>query len=88
MPPKRPTDAPSTGAQKKRQRMREQRTIPVAGFSGRQGGSAGSGNTGLPPTIEVEKFAQARAFEISAMQRSMKAAKFVSSFPPFPFSSC
>ncbi|GAA6015972.1 hypothetical protein JCM10207_006824 [Rhodosporidiobolus poonsookiae] len=76
MPPKR-TPEEQSGAQKKRQRMREQRTIPVeqARNAGRAGGSAGSGNAGLPPTIEVEKFAQARSFEISAMQRSMRAAK-------------
>ncbi|GAA5912659.1 hypothetical protein JCM6882_004704 [Rhodosporidiobolus microsporus] len=75
MPPKRPSDGAQTGAQKKRQRMREQRTIPVSDVGGRAGGSAASGNAGLPPTIEVEKFAQARSFEISAMQRAMKAAK-------------
>ncbi|GAA5844126.1 hypothetical protein JCM11251_001826 [Rhodosporidiobolus azoricus] len=75
MSPKRPFDVPQSGAQKKRQRMREQRTIPVSGAAGRAGGSVASGNSGLPPTIEVEKFAQARAFEISAMHRAMKAAK-------------
>ncbi|GJN94122.1 hypothetical protein Rhopal_007196-T1 [Rhodotorula paludigena] len=75
MPPKRPSDAAPSGAQLKRQRMREQRMIPVAGHAPRQGGSAGTGNTGLPAVLEVEKFAQARVFEISAMQRAMKSAK-------------
>ncbi|GAA6042385.1 hypothetical protein JCM8097_004489 [Rhodosporidiobolus ruineniae] len=75
MPPKRTQDGAQTGADKKRQRMRDSRTIPVAPSTGRTGGSAGSGNKGLPPTLEVEKFAQARSFEISAMQRAMKAAK-------------
>ncbi|GAA5918262.1 hypothetical protein JCM1841_002134 [Sporobolomyces salmonicolor] len=75
MPPKRPSDAAPSGADKKRQRMREQRIIQVEGQPGRAGGSAGSGNNNLPPTIEVDKFAQARVFEISAMQRAMKAAK-------------
>ncbi|GAA5870535.1 hypothetical protein JCM1840_004794 [Sporobolomyces johnsonii] len=75
MPPKRPSDAAPSGADKKRQRMREQRTIQVEGHPGRAGGSAASGNNNLPPTIEVDKFAQARVFEISAMQRAMKAAK-------------
>ncbi|GAA5993403.1 hypothetical protein JCM11641_001169, partial [Rhodosporidiobolus odoratus] len=85
MPPKRPQSTEPTGAQKKRQRMREQRTIPVSSTSsvGRNGGSAGQGNTGLPPTIEVEKFAQARSFEISAMQKSMKAAKQASTVRAF-----
>ncbi|GAA5982659.1 hypothetical protein JCM10908_006736 [Rhodotorula pacifica] len=80
---KRLSDAPTAGAALKRQRMREQRTIAVEGSRAggeqaryaRAGGSAASGNTGLPPVLEVEKFAQARAFEISAMQRAMKTAK-------------
>ncbi|ORY73594.1 ribonucleases P/MRP protein subunit POP1-domain-containing protein [Leucosporidium creatinivorum] len=76
MAPKRPSDAvQQSGADKKRAKMRDSRTIPVAGQQGRSGGSAGRGNNGLPPTIDVDKFAQARTFEISAMQRSMKAAK-------------
>ncbi|BGP52028.1 Ribonucleases P/MRP protein subunit pop1 [Rhodotorula kratochvilovae] len=75
MPPKRPSEAAPTGAQLKRQRMRDQRSITVQGHEGRKGGSAGSGNAGLPAVLEVEKFAQARVFEISAMQRAMKAAK-------------
>ncbi|BGP20434.1 hypothetical protein JCM10213_001558 [Rhodosporidiobolus nylandii] len=82
MPPKRPQQpGEQTGAQKKRQRMREQRTIPVE--RGRAGGSAASGNKGLPPTIEVEKFAQARSFEISAMQRSMRSAKAAATLRAF-----
>lgn len=83
MGPERPIDGAVTGAALKRQRMREQRTIAVEPSRGgnssahrsRAGGSAASGNTGLPPVLEVEKFAQARAFEISAMQRAMKTAK-------------
>ncbi|EMS18934.1 ribonuclease P/MRP protein subunit POP1 [Rhodotorula toruloides NP11] len=75
MPPKRPTDGAPTGADLKRQRMRAQRTIAVEGQKGRAGGSAGSGNAGLPAVLEVEKFAQARVFEITAMQRAMKSAK-------------
>ncbi|GAA5882191.1 hypothetical protein JCM3774_005460 [Rhodotorula dairenensis] len=83
MGPKRPSDGSATGAALKRQRMREQRTIAVepsrAGKAAptytRPGGSATGGNTGLPPVLEVEKFAQARVFEISAMQRAMKTAK-------------
>ncbi|GAA5992540.1 hypothetical protein JCM5350_008273 [Sporobolomyces pararoseus] len=75
MPPKRNSEATANGADKKRQRMREQRSIPVQGQQQRQGGSTASGNNTLPPTIEVEKFAQARAFEITAMQRAMKTAK-------------
>ncbi|GAA6053897.1 hypothetical protein JCM3770_005322 [Rhodotorula araucariae] len=75
MPPKRPSEAIPTGAQLKRQRMRDQRSISVQGHDARKGGSAASGNTGLPAVLEVEKFAQARVFEISAMQRAMKAAK-------------
>ncbi|GAA5894814.1 hypothetical protein JCM8208_006078 [Rhodotorula glutinis] len=75
MPPKRPSDATPTGAQLKRQRQRDQRTISVQQNEGKRGGSAGSGNTGLPAVLEVEKFAQARVFEISAMKRAMKSAK-------------
>ncbi|GAA6020701.1 hypothetical protein JCM11491_000521 [Sporobolomyces phaffii] len=75
MPPKRTSEDAASGADKKRQRMREQRSIPVQGHPPRQGGSTASGNNLLPPTIEVEKFAQARAFEITAMQRAMKSAK-------------
>lgn len=43
MPPKRPTDAAPTGAQLKRQRMRDQRNISVQAHEGKKGGSAGSG---------------------------------------------
>ncbi|GAA5888672.1 hypothetical protein JCM16303_000888 [Sporobolomyces ruberrimus] len=75
MGPKRSADSAVSGADKKRQRMREQRSIPVQRQHQRQGGSTASGNNTLPPTIEVEKFAQARAFEITAMQRAMKTAK-------------
>ncbi|GAA5908631.1 ribonuclease P/MRP protein subunit POP1 [Sporobolomyces salmoneus] len=75
MPPKRNMDGPQSGADKKRQRMKDQRSIPVQGYQQRQGGSTASGNNTLPATIEVEKFAQARAFEITAMQRAMKSAK-------------
>ncbi|BGP58449.1 Ribonucleases P/MRP protein subunit pop1 [Rhodotorula sphaerocarpa] len=87
MPPKRSSDGPTSGAALKRQRMREQRTIAVEGGGGgggayaRAGGSAKSGNVGLPPVLEVEKFVQARAFEITAMQRAMKAAKSLSNVP-------
>ncbi|BGP27943.1 ribonuclease P/MRP protein subunit [Rhodotorula toruloides] len=75
MPPKRPMDGAPSGADLKRQRMRAQRTIAVEGQKGRAGGSAGSGNAGLPAVLEVEKFAQARVFEIAAMQRAMRSAK-------------
>ncbi|GAA6062283.1 hypothetical protein JCM10212_000943 [Sporobolomyces blumeae] len=75
MAPKRPQDGATSGADKKRQRVREQRSIPVQGYPPRAGGSGPSGNSNLPPTLEVEKFAQARSFEISAMQRAMKSAK-------------
>ncbi|GAA5941207.1 ribonuclease P/MRP protein subunit POP1 [Sporobolomyces koalae] len=79
MSSKRPSDVAVAGADKKRQRVKEQRSIPVQPNTDqayhRPGGSAQSGNTNMPPTIEVEKFAQARAFEITAMQRSMKTAK-------------
>ncbi|GAA5839669.1 hypothetical protein JCM9279_005135 [Rhodotorula babjevae] len=75
MPPKRPSDVTPTGAQLKRQRMRDQRNISVQENEGKRGGSAASGNAGLPAVLEVEKFAQARLFEISAMKRAMKSAK-------------
>ncbi|KDE07210.1 hypothetical protein MVLG_02433 [Microbotryum lychnidis-dioicae p1A1 Lamole] len=41
----------------------------------RAGGSAARGNDQLPPTIDVDKFAQARSFEIEAMRRAIKSAK-------------
>ncbi|SCV74721.1 BQ2448_7750 [Microbotryum intermedium] len=41
----------------------------------RPGGSAARGNHELPPTIDVDKFAQARSFEIEAMRRAIKSAK-------------
>ncbi|KAI5481336.1 ribonuclease P/MRP protein subunit POP1 [Pseudohyphozyma bogoriensis] len=67
MAPKRPQPeaGPSTGPQqlsgpeRKRARMREQRTIPVQGdqAQGRPGGSRASGNNTLPPILEPDKFA-------------------------------
>ena len=35
------------------------------------------GMEGVPSTIDVEKFAEARAFEIKAMQDAMKNASYV-----------
>ncbi|KAK4698539.1 ribonuclease P/MRP protein subunit POP1, partial [Phenoliferia sp. Uapishka_3] len=75
MPPKRPGDSPATGADKKRARMREQRVINVQPHASRQGGSASRGNANLPPTLEVEKFAEARVFEINSLQQAMRSAK-------------
>lgn len=58
MAPKREATETLTGASKKRAKMRQQRVIPVEGHPPRLGGSAESGNNTLPPTIDVEKFAQ------------------------------
>ncbi|KAI5123460.1 hypothetical protein M0805_008830 [Coniferiporia weirii] len=66
-----------TGMQKKKQRMDAARTIQVQ-FSlpgpSNSAANASSSMDGLPSTIDVEKFTEARAFEIGAMQEAMENA--------------
>lgn len=67
MAPKRDAPETLTGASKKRAKMRQQRVIPVESHPStitRLGGSAENGNNTLPPTIDVEKFAQVRVYFI------------------------
>ncbi|KAM0746936.1 POP1-domain-containing protein [Meredithblackwellia eburnea MCA 4105] len=64
-----------SGPDRKRARMREQRTIGVQGHPPAQGGSSASGNAALPPTIDVDKFANTRLFEINSLQTAMRNAK-------------
>ncbi|GLB38480.1 putative POP1-domain-containing protein [Lyophyllum shimeji] len=84
MAPKRKdgTDEP-TGREKKKQKMAVARTIavqPVKGVSFAKNAVAGPSKVainslkGLPSTIDVERFAEARAFEIDAMHTAMKTA--------------
>ncbi|TFK52515.1 POP1-domain-containing protein [Heliocybe sulcata] len=84
MPPKRPNEDEVTATQRKRQKMDAARTIAVQPVSGssRENAVAGSSRVtfaksmaGLPSTIDVERFAEARAFEINAMEQSMKDIK-------------
>ncbi|KAF9454729.1 POP1-domain-containing protein [Macrolepiota fuliginosa MF-IS2] len=65
-----------TGREKKKQRMNIARTIPVQSGPVARDSSQGvvNGMRGLPSAIDVEKFAEARAFEIDAMESAMKTA--------------
>ncbi|TDL22253.1 POP1-domain-containing protein [Rickenella mellea] len=87
MPPKRKMDGDNdrlTSHQKKKQRTDAARTIavqpsPLAGPSkpaanGTLLGLFSCSNT-LPATIDVERFAEARAFEINAMQEAMENSR-------------
>ncbi|KAF5382413.1 hypothetical protein D9615_002972 [Tricholomella constricta] len=74
-----------TGREKKKQKMAVARTIAVqsvkaVSFSvnavaGPSSRPAVNNMNGLPSTIDVEKFSEARAFEINAMQNAMKTAR-------------
>ncbi|KAJ7175799.1 ribonucleases P/MRP protein subunit POP1-domain-containing protein [Mycena filopes] len=57
-----------TGRERKKQKLDGARTIPV------QASTVGNGVRRLGGAIDVEKFAEARAFEINAMQIGMKTA--------------
>ncbi|KAG6844080.1 hypothetical protein H0H93_016663, partial [Arthromyces matolae] len=80
MAPKRKDGAQKepTGREKKKQKMNAARTIAVQSVSfsenAQAGPSSNSGLNGLPSAIDVEKFAEARAFEINAMHSAMKNA--------------
>ncbi|TFK28005.1 ribonuclease P/MRP protein subunit [Coprinopsis marcescibilis] len=68
-----------TGRDKKKLRMAEARAIPVQPPQASQAGPSKVVPTknslaGLPSAIDVERFAEARAFEINAMQTAMKTA--------------
>ncbi|KAH9480457.1 Ribonucleases P/MRP protein subunit POP1 [Psilocybe cubensis] len=87
MPPKRRNgeDADAiTGREKKKLKINAARTIAVQPSSQRESSAAiGPSNsatnhsnslTGLPTALDVEKFVEARAFEIDAMHTAMKTA--------------
>ncbi|KAI0050421.1 POP1-domain-containing protein [Auriscalpium vulgare] len=84
MPPKRPIEAQGdvSGRQRKKQKMDGARTIAVQHASGSTVPAASTSNAvrfdsmkGLPGSIDVDKFAESRAFEIKAMQEAMKNAR-------------
>ncbi|OCH85746.1 POP1-domain-containing protein [Obba rivulosa] len=86
MPPKRKADGNDgpTGREKKKQRAEIARTIAVqAGPSGASSnavaGPSGSvrfdSMKGLPGSLDVERFAESRAFEIKSMHEGMKNAR-------------
>ncbi|KDQ20858.1 hypothetical protein BOTBODRAFT_320829 [Botryobasidium botryosum FD-172 SS1] len=85
MPPKRPNgdgekdSGEPTGREKKKQKTVVARTINVQQSPAQAGPStanlSASGMKGLPGAIDVEKFADARAYEINAMQSAMANAK-------------
>ncbi|KAJ6512218.1 ribonucleases P/MRP protein subunit POP1-domain-containing protein [Mycena vitilis] len=68
----------ATGAeepgQRKKQRLADARTIAVQSNAVAGPSTVGNGVRRLGGAIDVEKFAEARAFEIDAMQKGMKAA--------------
>ncbi|KAK4054007.1 Ribonucleases P/MRP protein subunit pop1 [Microbotryomycetes sp. JL221] len=64
-----------SGAMRKRQRVRDQRTIPVQHDTQQGPRSVQTGQSGLPPVIDVDKFVEARNFEIGAMVKAMRASK-------------
>ncbi|KII86967.1 hypothetical protein PLICRDRAFT_276152 [Plicaturopsis crispa FD-325 SS-3] len=76
--------APSTGRERKKQKVAFARTIDVqsTSHSGGQNVVAGPSKKttvdslkGLPTSIDVERFAETRSFEINAMQNAMKSAR-------------
>ncbi|KAJ7645420.1 ribonucleases P/MRP protein subunit POP1-domain-containing protein [Mycena polygramma] len=60
--------------QRKKQRLADARTIAVQSNAVAGPSTVGNGVRRLGGAIDVEKFAEARAFEIDAMQKGMKAA--------------
>lgn len=72
MAPKRPYEETGDGSAKerKKQRIAEARTISTQ--SGQASAVTTNSLSGLPGAIDVEKFVEARAFEISAMQSARK----------------
>ncbi|KAA1469823.1 POP1-domain-containing protein [Dentipellis sp. KUC8613] len=88
MPPKRPNEQAAeemSSRERKKQKMSAARTIAVQETSG-TGSTAGNAVAGpsktvridsmkgLPTSLDVEKFTEARAFEINAMHNAMKSA--------------
>ncbi|KAF7314186.1 hypothetical protein MKEN_00890800 [Mycena kentingensis (nom. inval.)] len=65
-----------SGRDRKRQKIKDARTIPVQKNADAGPSTVPVVATGkrLPDALDVEKFAEARAFEISAMHSSMEAA--------------
>ncbi|EKM79429.1 hypothetical protein AGABI1DRAFT_74463 [Agaricus bisporus var. burnettii JB137-S8] len=65
-----------SGRDKKKLKMNAARTIPVQSVPMARGSGSGiiKGMSGLPSAIDVEKFAEARAYEIDAMEKAMKNA--------------
>ncbi|THH04517.1 hypothetical protein EW145_g5466 [Phellinidium pouzarii] len=63
----------ATGVQNKKQRMDAARTISVQ-FVVPNSSNPPLGMQGLPSTLDVENFTEARAFEIKAMQEAMDSA--------------
>ncbi|KAI0670934.1 POP1-domain-containing protein [Trametes maxima] len=93
MPPKRPNDSRQpdelTGRERKKQKTAVARTIavqPAAGPSNANNNAiAGSSKSvrfdsmkGLPGALNVERFAESRAFEINAMHEAMQNARATS----------
>ncbi|KAG6906953.1 hypothetical protein DXG01_011213 [Tephrocybe rancida] len=83
MAPKRKDAEEPTGREKKKMKMSAARTIavqPVKAVSFSENAVAGPSKSavnsliGLPSAIDVEKFSEARAFEIDAMHNAMKNA--------------
>ncbi|KAH8824939.1 POP1-domain-containing protein [Flagelloscypha sp. PMI_526] len=64
---KRKANALPTHKDRKKQKIQESRTISVQP-------TTSSSMSGLPPTLDVERFAEARSFEINAMELAMKNA--------------
>ncbi|KAF8349342.1 NUC188 domain-containing protein [Amanita rubescens] len=76
------TNNTQNSREKKRQKLTNARTIAVQSLPSVASSSAGpstskAGNSmdRLPSTIDVEKFTEARAFEINAMEEAMKNAR-------------
>ncbi|KAG8931892.1 hypothetical protein FRC02_001977 [Tulasnella sp. 418] len=77
---KRPIEDSSSGREKKKRKLKWARTIPVQDKSsllptGPNPPSDNTSMTGLPSSIQAEKFANARAFEINAIQNTMQKTK-------------
>ncbi|KAH9924259.1 POP1-domain-containing protein [Epithele typhae] len=86
MAPKRPSPSEElSGRERKKQKTALARTIAVQpGASSRGSGNAEAGSSksvrfesmkGLPGAVDVERFAEARAFEINAMHEAMQNAR-------------
>ncbi|KAJ8454463.1 hypothetical protein ONZ45_g19296 [Pleurotus djamor] len=80
MSSKRKSDEEASGRDKKKQKIKNARTIPVQTVPSTSTSTNGittanpKSSSQLPGSLDVERFVEARAFEIDAMHTAMKTA--------------